>query len=63
MQGTSPGELIPELMRQAFQDLNDLEVAVVLGAERVQRYTSIPMTDSNGMQRVVQAVKPCLERS
>jgi transposase-like protein len=34
MDGTSAGELIAELMRQAFQDLIDLEVAAAHGAER-----------------------------
>ena len=40
MEGTSAGELIPELMRQAFQDLIDLEVAAALGAERHERSDS-----------------------
>jgi len=40
MQGNSAGELIPELMRQAFQDLIDLDIPAALGAERQEHSDS-----------------------
>jgi transposase-like protein len=37
LDGSSAGELIPELVRQGLQQLMELEVAAVLGAERHER--------------------------
>jgi len=37
MEGTTAGELIPELVRQGLQDLIEAEVAAVLGANRHER--------------------------
>ena len=34
LDGSSAGELIPELVRQGLQQLIELEVAAVLGADR-----------------------------
>jgi transposase-like protein len=37
LDGSSAGELIPELVRHGLQQLIELEVAAVLGAERYER--------------------------
>ncbi len=37
LDGSSAGELIPELVRHGLQQLIELEVAAVLGAERHER--------------------------
>ena len=37
LDGSTAGELIPELVRHGLQQLIELEVAAVLGAERYER--------------------------